>query len=103
MTDEELPTGWSHESQDGPSEENKELLRNIEYTENCEDCVKAMKEKLEMECCECGGPSLEEELMFCFLVMDVIALFPSMQEENTGQIVRRRVYRSGMKMPSFCY
>ena len=83
-------------------EEDAILIKNLEDIEDCTDCQNIQKVKLETSCAECGEPSREEDIQMCHLGLDVIGLFPSMQQVTTGEIVRRRAMQSSMQMPSFC-
>ena len=109
----EVNTGFM----DHPSEENmilknstaqagckkytEDLIQNIDEIEDCVDCRKVVENILNDSCDECGPPSKIEDLQMCHLGLDVVALFPSMQERNTGLIIRNRTIQSSLKMPSF--
>ena len=80
---------------------NDDIISNLEDIEGCEECQTVQKNKLSQSCPDCGEPSREEDLQMCHMGLDAIALFPSMQDKNTGEIVRRRSIRSTLKMPSF--
>ena len=51
------------------------------------------------ECDECGAGV--QEIDMCMLGLDVEALFPSMTAARTGEIVRKRMMRSMMKVQGF--
>ena len=53
------------------------------------------------DCMDCGEKV--EELEMCLLGLDVTALFPSMSAKRTGEIVRRRMTRSRMKLIYLLY
>ena len=57
------------------------------------------REKIEVNCTKCGEATQELEL--CLLGLDVKALFPSMSARRTGEIVRKRMMRSKMKVEGF--
>ena len=48
-----------------------------EKIEVCKDCQGMIREKLEQNCEECGDAVCENDLEFCQLGLDVIALFPN--------------------------
>ena len=53
----------------------------------------------EVDCEHCGPPV--EDLEMCMLGLDVEALFPSMTSARTGEILRKRMMRSSMKVEGF--
>ena len=53
------------------------------------------------DCEECGEGIGEEELHQTLLGLDVVGLFPAIKSKNTGQIVRRMVVRSNIKIKGF--
>ena len=82
----------------GMNDEELELDKKIE-AEMIRIGEEAMKERLEAECEDCGGKT--EEMELCLLGLDVEALFPSMTSARTGEIVRRRMMKSKMKVEGF--
>ena len=50
-----------------------------------------IKGRLERDCQECGPGISANDLEFCVLGNDVVALFPSIKSRNTGLIVRKRI------------
>ena len=82
----------------GMNDEELELDKKIE-AEMIRIGEEAMKERLEAECEDCGGET--EEMELCLLGLDVEALFPSMTSARTGEIVRRRMMKSKMKVEGF--
>ena len=53
----------------------------------------------EVDCEHCGPPV--QDLEMCMLGLDVEALFPSMTSARTGEILRKRMMRSSMKVEGF--
>ena len=82
--------GITEEEIDRKLEELRESLSETEY-----------RERLEENCEGCGLPV--EELEMCMLGLDVEALFPSMTSARTGELVRKRMMRSTMKVEGFNY
>ena len=79
----------------------EDLLVNITEIENCPACMEVIGKMLDKDCTECGPPNRLEDIQMCHLGLDVVCLFPSMQEMNTGLIIRKRVMKSSLEMPSF--
>ena len=78
--------------------DDEELDRKIEdeaekYTDE------ARKQRIEEDCDDCGPGVPEIDL--CMLGLDVEALFPSLTAARTGEIVRKRLMRSPMKVEGF--
>ena len=67
----------------------------------CELCIEKIKSKLRESCEECGTGISDEERNMCHLGLDLVALFPSMTSQSTGEIVRKRTLLSEMKMLGF--
>ena len=82
--------GITEEEIDRKLEELRESLSEAEY-----------RERLEENCEGCGIPV--EEMEMCMLGLDVEALFPSMTSARTGELVRKRMMRSTMKVEGFNY
>ena len=76
----------------------KELDENLNNEKLHRD-EEEIKLKLRKDCEECGPP--ENELELCMLGLDVEALFPSMTSKRTGEIVRKRMMKSEMKLEGF--
>ena len=68
-----------------------EILREKEQMSEAE-----FRRRVEEVCTRCGGAV--EEIEMCLLGLDVTALFPSMTARRTGQIVRKRMMRTKMKV-----
>ena len=97
-----IPHGAGGEEEKGNGSENmdddEELDRKIEdeaekYTDE------ERKQRIEEDCDNCGPGVPEIDL--CMLGLDVEALFPSLTAARTGEIVRKRLMRSPMKVEGF--
>ena len=73
----------------------REKLRKLEAEIGEAEAARRLGET----CKDCGGEV--EELEMCLLGLDVTALFPSMSAKRTGEIIRRRMMRSKMKVDGF--
>ena len=84
----------------GPEVVNPEVA-SPEVFKECKDCTMRWTRMMEEDCEGCGPGIATEERNIFQLGLDVVALFPSITSERTGIIVRKRVYRSPLKMVGF--
>ena len=59
------------------------------------------RDRIKEDCQDCGKPV--EKIEMCLLGLDVEALFPSMTLARTGEVVRKRMMKSIMKVEEFNY
>ena len=82
-------------------ENDSEWMRMIQKSWDCGDCGNELKERMMMDCIECGQGIGEEELHQILIGRDVVGLFPAMKSKNTGRIIRRRILKSKIKTQGF--
>ena len=87
---EEIVEKMMRENDDLKDQEEGKLDKELE--ERLHRSEVKVEEKLKSNCMECGPPV--EKLKMSLLGLDVEALFPSMTEKRTGEIVRIRVMKS---------
>ena len=85
------------EEVDRACENDEKWMRMIQASWDCGDCGKELKERMMMDCKECGEGIGEEELHQTLIGLDVVGLFPAMKSKNTGRIIRRRIIKSKIK------
>ena len=68
---------------------------------DCDKCGQELRDMMEQDCEDCGEGLYWEDQEFCLLGLDVVALFPSMQSQTTGLIIRQHVLKSPIKMEGF--
>ena len=74
------------------------VAKNAGVVQECKGCTERWSRLMEDDCAGCGqGISPEERHTFQL----GLALFPSITSERTGLIIRKRVYKSPMKMLGF--
>ena len=66
-------------------------------------CGKNILQELEQECQECGEGIKEVDNMYCVLGNDVKALYPSIESESTGKIIRESIQKSEIEFEGFCF
>ena len=64
-------------------------------------CGELIVELLDKNCIECGPRLREQELEYSLVGSDVKALFPSITSKHTGEIIRRRVQNTTLRMEGF--
>ena len=80
----------------------KETLKNIHEISESECCKDKINSFINQDCEHCGKtlPS-KRSLQTCVIGNDVVALFPSIQAESTGEIIRDRIERSEIEFEGF--
>ena len=68
---------------------------------DCDDCGPEMSECVRHDCDEYGAGWVREDYTLCIIGNDVISLFPSLDSETTGKIVREEVERSTITIEGF--
>ena len=68
---------------------------------DCKDCEEELRRSYREDCSKCGPRTRTEMPRMTLVGMDAVALFPSLSGKKTGQIVRKRIERSPMKMRGF--
>ena len=89
------------EEVDRACENDEKWMRMIQASWDCGDCGKELKERMMMDCKECGEGIGEEELHQTLIGLDVVGLFPAMKSKNTGRIIRRRIIKSKINTRGF--
>ena len=77
---------------------------DIETALECNHCGPWLTDMLRQDCEEegcCGRGWVREDYALCIVGNDVVSLFPSLDSENTGKIVREEVTRSTMSIEGF--
>ena len=77
------------------------VAKNAGVVQECKGCTERWSRLMEDDCAGCGQGISPEERHTFQLGLDVVALFPSITSERTGLIIRKRVYKSPMKMLGF--
>ena len=68
---------------------------------DCDCCGPDLVDLVRKGCEECGDGWVREDYTLCILGNDVVALFPSLDSETTGKIVRGEVTRSTITIEGF--
>ena len=68
---------------------------------DCDCCGPDLVDLVRTGCEECGDGWVREDYTLCILGNDVVALFPSLDSETTGKIVRGEVTRSTITIEGF--
>ena len=82
---------------------------DVQLVMACDSCGPSITEFVREDCEDCCGDSwVREDYTMCILGNDVISLFPSLESEQTGKIIRGEVARSeididGFNMRLHCY
>ena len=79
----------------------EDLMFNPEVVKECKDCTMRWTRRMEEDYEGCEPGIAAEERKIFQLGLDVVVLFPSIISERTGIIVRKRVYKSPLKMMGF--
>ena len=74
---------------------------DIEIAMNCDHCGPCITDQVRHDCGECGEGWVREDYTLCIIGNDVVSLFPSLESEATGRIVREEVSRSTMNVDGF--
>ena len=67
----------------------------------CYECVEEAKERMKIDCNECGEGINEDDIEMCILGLDVVGLFPAMKSKNSGRILRRQAVKGPLKVRGF--
>ena len=83
----------------------KDKIQDIQNPEDLVDQEPTMAGEIDNEeiCKDCGKEKMEPEKERCLIGCDVVALFPSLTSKRTGEIVRDRIMKSGLKFEGINY
>ena len=89
---------WKTKSTEARRSEMKEDNEDEDYINNGEEDQNDRR-RTEDGCC--GRGWIREDYTLCIIGNDVVSIFPSLDSENTGKIVRQEVARSTMNIDGF--
>ena len=83
----------------------KDKIQDIQNPEDQVDQEPTLAGEIANEevCKDCGKEKMEPEKERCLIGCDVVALFPSLTSKRTGEIVRDRIMKSGLKFEGINY
>ena len=76
-------------------------MDRIEESWDCDECGPSIQAVTSRDCIGCGEGMGVEQLIMTLLGIDVEAMFPSLQSESTGRVVRWMILRSGLNIQGF--
>ena len=91
--------GWDLIQNTNNNQEQTQITQKI-TNNNC--CGLEIEKMLENDCTECGPGVNKLKIEFCVFGNDVKALYPSIQSEKSGKIIRERVEKSTLEFEGFC-
>ena len=96
-------TAWGEQTGHYPGSHCEEDAHTtkMETKYDCDKCGQEWRDKMEIDCEECGPGIFWEDQEICLIGLDVVALFPSMQSKTTGKIIRQYVRDSPLKIEGF--
>ena len=72
-----------------------------ELVEN-ECCKQEIEDRLAYPCESCGPGIANWDITYCLIGNDVKALYPSIESEPTGRIIRKRIENTELEFEGFC-
>ena len=94
--------GWDLLINTNNTNNTQEQTQEAEKITNNECCGQEIEAELEFDCTECGPGVNKLQVTFSVFGNDVKALYPSIQSEKSGKIIRERVENSALKLEGFC-
>ena len=79
----------------------KEILKKVEELSESECCGENLRSVLNQTCENCGETLSIRDVETCVFGNDVVALFPSIQAEKTGEIIRDKVEKTEVDFEGF--
>ena len=96
------PEGWSQQIGDEdllhPEGRDWEELDKLREAWDCDNCGDNVQDILNEDCRECWEGVSYEQLEHALLGLDVVGLIPALQSKPTGEIVRKMLIKSGIKV-----
>ena len=98
-----LTSNWPPRGSPSPGNPNEEAELNKVAQSLVENkcCGNKIYQEMSTDCDECGKGIKAEDVVYCVIGNDVVALYPSITSENTGKIIRERIERTRLEFEGF--